>query len=183
MTSPRHTITPHTYGLAFAIARSPAIMQEGVVRGCEPTIPLTTLEVLAAEGESTFEPSFPTERPSHQAVLDSGSVGVVLRAYAADYTVDPPTSVVRYTLTDLTTDSVIAEGLLPPGGGEALVLDEITFETTGTPPPCPDHELRVSVSCAPGTAGTCIAGNYDVRIVHLDHCPNPMPCPPNGCVY
>lgn len=178
MTDPRYTVSLRTYALAFGIMLSPALMQEGVARGCEPTIPLTTLEVLAAEGTSTFEPPFPVERPSHQTVLDSGSVGVVLRAYT-----DDPTSVVRYTLTDLTSDSAVAEGLLPPGGGEALVLDEITFEGTGTPPPCPDHELRVSVSCAPGTPGTCIAGNYEVRVVHLDHCPNPMPCPPNGCVY
>jgi hypothetical protein len=178
MTDPRHAVVLRTHALALAIVLSPALMQSGTVRGCEPTIPLTSLEVAAAEGASAFEPLFPADRHSYQVVLDSGSTGVVLSAYA-----DDPTSEIRYTLVDLTSDSVVAEELLPPGGGEALILDEITFEDRGTPPPCKAHELRVSVTCASGAEGVCIAGNYKVRVVHLDHCPNPMPCAPSGCAF
>lgn len=178
MTDPRHTITWQTHGLAFAIALSPALMQGSAPNGCEPTFSLTSLEVVAAQGTSTFEPPFPTDRPSHQAVLESGSTGVVLRAYSEEQT-----SEIRYELFDLTSDLLVLEDSLPAGGGEVLLWSEISFEDRGTPPPCKAHELRLHVLCPPEHEGLCIAANYKVRIVHEDHCPNPMPCPPDGCVY
>ena len=178
MTHPRHTITWQTHGLAFAIALSPALMQGTRPNGCEPTVPLTSLEVLAAQGTSTFEPPFPVDRRSHQAVLDTGSTGVVLRAYTEELT-----SEIRYELFDLTSDSLVVEGSLPAGGGEVLLLSEISFEDRGTPPPCRAHELRVHVVCPPDHEGLCIVANYQVRVAHEDHCPHPMPCPPDGCLY
>ena len=178
MTRPISIITWRTHGLAFAIALSPALMQGSGPNGCEPTFSLTSLEVVAAQGTSTFEPPFPADRPSHQAVLDSGSTGLVLRAYTEDMT-----SEIRYELFDLTSDSLVVEDSLPAGGGQALLLSKISFEDRGTPPPCKAHELRVHVTCPPEHEGLCIAANYKVRIAHEDHCPHPMPCPPNGCVY
>jgi hypothetical protein len=86
---------------------------------------------------------------------------------------------VNYELVDMTNDMLVLEASLPAGGGEVLLLEELVYETVS---PCNAHELRVHVSCPP-SEGVCVWGNYRVRIVHEDHCPQPIPCPPpTGCV-
>lgn len=110
----RHLVALRTFGLAFAVVLTPALMQ--AENGCESGI--TTLEELSFEvaGDEMIV-NFDPEHGAYEARLPEGAESVTVTAVATEEDAE-----VMYVLR---ADCVrLAEGDLPEGGGE-FTLDEM----------------------------------------------------------
>ena len=133
-----------TFGLAFAIVLSPALMQTDEIMGCTPEGEPTThwrgdtqLVLLAVEvgGEDMIE--FAPEEEVYEVMLPDGFEEMLVKAQSRD-----PDARVSYNLSDGCEPT--AYGNLPTGGGEFAIEAEAVHE---------GHSLlKVSVHAPEGKA-------------------------------
>ncbi len=108
-----------TFGLAFAIVLSPALMQTDEL-GChsEGNAELTVLEVeVAGEDMIAFAPM----QEAYEVMLPEGFEEIVLRAQSSD-----PAAAVSYNLSDGCEPTAMGE--FPAGGGEVAIEAEAVHE-------------------------------------------------------
>ena len=117
-----------TFGLAFAIVLSPALMQTEDVIACpggdDPTMHWqgdTQLELLAVEVGGEDMIAFSPEEDQYEITLPESHEEIIVKAESRD-----PEAKVMYNLTDGCAPT--AYGHLPDGGGEFAIEPEAVHE-------------------------------------------------------
>ena len=117
MTISRHYVSLRTYALAFAVALSPALLQDTT---CSPATGDATLSALEVEvmGDNYIS-AFDSAQRAYDVLLPLGADTAIVRAYSTD-----PDSQVSYNLSTNNyagTLDTIDYGYFPTGGGEVTL--------------------------------------------------------------
>ena len=110
----RHLVTLRTFGLAFAVVLSPALMQASDMTCGQGDTRLAVLE-LEVTGENLI--AFDMNQRLYEVALPESAESAVLRAQSVD-----PAAEVMYNLSGACPPP-IASGNLPTGGGEVTIED------------------------------------------------------------
>ncbi len=147
MRSPRHWSSLRTYGLAFAIALSPALMQTDMTCMAEGEGHLALLEV-EVDGENMI--AFAPGTYSYEVVLPEGTESVIVRAEGMD-----PEAILSFNLHDACAP--LAMGEFPPEG--EITLDEVPA----------GHSVLTVYGHATGDWGEAVA--YTILMAQPAECP------------